>query len=145
MRQTNETLQIVEPATTRSVAVIACTDPEIRQILVSVLKEFGLQPVLPEKMDDLGNLLGHEATVIVFTQTRFERGGYQEILRAAQRSGFKIPVIVCSEFYDKDLYMEAMARGAFDYLATPYRHEEVAWVVNNAVHRNPITVNGHVA
>ncbi len=144
MRQTNETLHRMDSVINHPVAIVACTDSQIRQILISVLREFGLEPVLLEKPDDLGHLLGRQETVIIFAQTRFDKVGYQDILNATDQPGYRVPVVVCSEFYDRDLYMEAMAQGAFDYLATPYRHEEVAWVVNNAVSRNPSREKAHV-
>jgi DNA-binding NtrC family response regulator len=133
MRQTKVTPQGKPPVRIRTRAVIACTDPRIRQVLISVLREFGLQPVFLDEMGELRTLLAQQETVIVFIQSRFVKNGFREVLSAAERPGSRIPVIVCSEFYDRDIYMEAMTQGAFDYLATPYRREEVAWVVNNAV------------
>ncbi len=81
--------------------------------------------------------MSRQETVIAFIQIGFAKISLREILKAADRPGVRIPVVVCSEFFDKDIYMEAMSQGAFDFLATPYRHEEVAWVVNNAVNRSP--------
>jgi DNA-binding NtrC family response regulator len=114
-------------------AVVACADPAIREALISVLSECGLQPVMSPTLDGARELLAHEETAMVFSQPRFKEGSFKELLRAADGSKFRIPVVVCSEFYDKDLYIEAMAMGAFDDLAFPYRREEVAWVVNNAL------------
>jgi DNA-binding NtrC family response regulator len=119
-------------------AIVACADPEIRQRLLSVLSEFGLQPVLPETLDDAKGLITQEETVMAFVQPRFSDGNFQEILRAANGPRSRVPVIVCSEFYDKELYIEAMSLGAFDYLAFPYRREDVEWVVNNAVSRGSL-------
>jgi DNA-binding NtrC family response regulator len=114
-------------------ATVVCTDLEIREILISVLSEFGLQTVLSETLDDAKDLLTREETVMAFIQPRFSDGNFQEALRAADGPRSRVPVIVCSEFDDKDLYIEAMSLGAFNYLAFPCRSEEVAWVVKNAV------------
>lgn len=145
MRQTNVTPEGKATTRNRTRAVIACTDPEIRQVLTSVLREFGLQPVFLERLDDLRAHLAQQETVMVFIQSRFVKKGFREVLSAAERPGSRVPVIVCSEFYDKDIYMEAMTQGAFDYLATPYRREEVAWIVNNAVHWGPQPSSVHAA
>ena len=122
----------------RTRAIVACTDTEIRQRLLSVLSEFGLQPVLPETLDDVKGLITQKETVMAFVQPRFSDGNFQEILRAANGPRSRVPVILCSEFYDKELYIEAMSLGAFDYLAFPYRREDVEWVVNNAVSRGSL-------
>jgi DNA-binding NtrC family response regulator len=127
----------------RTRAIVACTDTEIRQRLLSVLREFRLQPVLPETLDDAKGLLTQEETAIAFVQPKFSKGSFLEVLRAADSPGSRVPVIVCSDFYDKDLYIEAMSLGAFDYLAFPYRREEVARVVNNAVSWDSVSPRIH--
>jgi DNA-binding NtrC family response regulator len=118
-------------------------DPEIRQRLLSVLSEFGLQPVLPETLDDAKGLLTQEETAVAFVQPKFSNGSFQDLLRAADDRRSRVPVIVCSEFYDKDLYIEAMSQGAFDYLAFPYRREEVEWAINSAVSGGPLSTKIH--
>jgi DNA-binding NtrC family response regulator len=117
----------------RARAIVACVDPEIRHLLIDVLSELGLQPVLSETVDDVKVVLAEEETAMAFVQPSFGGVTFREVLEAAERPASGVSVIVCSEFYDKDLYIEAMALGAFDYLAFPYRHEEVAWVINHAV------------
>jgi DNA-binding NtrC family response regulator len=138
MGQTSITSKGESGARDRTRAIVACADPEIRQSLLSVLSEFGLQPVLPETLDDAKGLITQEETVMAFVQPRFSDGNFQEILRAANGPRSRVPVIVCSEFHDRELYIEAMSLGAFDYLAFPYRREDVEWVVNNAVSRGSL-------
>lgn len=120
-------------------AIVACTDPEIRQVLTRVLDEFGLQSVVSETLDDAKSLLKREETAIAFVQPNFRKGSFREVLRVADGPRPRVPVIVCSEFYDKELYIEAMSLGAFDYLAFPYRREEVEWVIGNAVNRRSLS------
>ena len=119
----------------RRQAIVACADPEIWQILLSVLRQFELQPVFSETLDDAKALLGQDETAVAFVQPRFSDGNFHEILRAANGPSSRVPVIVCSEYNDKELYIEAMSLGAFDCLAFPYRREDVAWVIHNAVSR----------
>ena len=51
---------------------------------------------------------------MAFVQPKFNDGNFQQVLRAANGPRARVPVIVCSEFYDKELYVEAMSLGAFD-------------------------------
>jgi DNA-binding NtrC family response regulator len=120
-------------ASKRTRVIVACADPEIQQLLLGVLNELGLQAVLSTTLDDAEALLVGKEAAIVLSQPRFSHGSYREVLRAAAGPGSKVPVILCSEFYDEDLYLEAMSLGAFDYLAFPYHREEVARVVKNAL------------
>lgn len=124
-------------ARNRARAIVACADPRIRQLLTSVLSEFRLDPVFPETIDDAKRLLIQEETVIAFVQPRFSEGTFREVLGAVGCPKSPVPVIVCSKFYDIYIHREAMSTGAFDYLAFPFRREEVAWVVNHAIGRDP--------
>jgi DNA-binding NtrC family response regulator len=122
---------------------VACTDPEIRQLLFSMLKEFGVEPALSETLDDTKALLTRGEAAVAFVQPRFSDGSFRDVLGAADGQKSKVPVIICSEFYDKELYIEAMGLGAFDYLALPYRREEVAWIVNNALGWGSLSHKAH--
>ena len=133
MCQVGITSGIDSVARNRTRAIVACTDPRIRQLLINVLHELGLQPVGSETVGEIQALLAEGDTAMVLSQPRFTVGSFREVLRAAARPGSSVPVIVCSDFYDKDLYVEAMTLGAFDYLALPYRYEDVAWVLTNAL------------
>jgi ActR/RegA family two-component response regulator len=84
-----------------------------------VLNEFGLQPTLAETLDEAKALLAREETALAFVQPRFSDGSFQEVLGAGDGPRPRIPVIICSAFYDKNLYIEAMTLGAFDYLFNP--------------------------
>ena len=99
--------------------------------------------MLSETLDDAKSLLKREETVMAFVQPKFSNGSVQEVLRAADGPRSRVPVIVCSGFYDRDLYIQAMSLGAFDCLAFPYRREEVEWVVNNAVNRRSLSQTAH--
>jgi DNA-binding NtrC family response regulator len=84
-------------------------------------------------MNETKLLLAQEDTALVICQASFSDGDFRDLLRVAVRNGSKVPVIVCTDFYDPSLYLEAMELGAFDYLASPYYRDGVEWVVGNAL------------
>ena len=143
MRQTKVNPGNGRAAKIRTQAIIVCADPEIQEFLISVLSEFGIKPVVSARLDEATPLLAQEETVMAFSQSQFSEGSFVDVLKLADRRESKLPVIVCSEFYDKDLYIEAMGLGAFDYLASPYRRREVAWVVNNALSSGALPQHGN--
>jgi len=116
-------------------AVIACAAPEKEQTLIETLREFEIEPVPSKSMDVIRALLTSDETVLAFSQTKFGEWCFQDVLNAADSPGAKVPVVVCSEFYDNDLYVYVMAMGAFDFLAFPYRQEEVKWIIHTALNR----------
>jgi FixJ family two-component response regulator len=72
---------------------------------------------------------------MIFFQDQLADGNYRDILGENARDASKLPVIVCSPFTDDHLYMDAMCRGAFDFVAYPYSRQEVDWIVNSALPR----------
>jgi DNA-binding NtrC family response regulator len=128
-------------------AIVACTDFEIEEILVSVLRGFGIHPIVSDSLEEIGALLAEEETVMAFSQTNLPDGSFQKVLSAAEIRASKVPVILCSELYDEDLYIDVMSMGAFEYLAFPCDREEVEWVVNNAIKWGPLLggTQGHRA
>lgn len=143
MGQANMTSKDESPTRNGAQAIVACTDPEIRQLLTRELIECGLQPVLLETLDDAKCLLKRQDTAMASVQPKFSKGAVREILRAASGLTSRVPVIICSSFYDWDLYIQAMSLGAHDYLAFPDRREEVGWVINNAVNRRSQSQTDH--
>jgi len=119
-------------------AIVACSDLGIQKLLVQVLRELGLQPLLSESLEEIRRFLSEEETVVVFSQLTVGDHGFQEVLRAADDPRWKVPVVVCSEIYDENLYVDVMSVGAFDYLALPSAWDEVEWVVHNALHWGPL-------
>jgi DNA-binding NtrC family response regulator len=45
------------------------------------------------------------------------------------------PVIVCAPLFDPAVYLDVMNRGAFDFMAYPYRTDEVNWILDTAFRR----------
>jgi len=128
-------------------AVVACTEFEIEEMLTRVLREFGIHPIVSDSLEEIGALLAEEETVVAFSQTNLPVGSFQKVLSAAETRASKVPVVVCSEAYNEDLYIDVMSMGAFEYLAFPCDREEVEWVVNNAIKWGPLLggTQGHRA
>jgi DNA-binding NtrC family response regulator len=113
--------------------VVACTDCTNREVLVGLLRQSGFEPIPSSSLQETKQWLAQEETALVMCQERFCDGDFRDLLRVAVRDRSKVPVIVCSNFYDPPLYLEAMELGAFDYLASPYNRDGVEWVVGNAL------------
>lgn len=115
--------------------VLACSDFSFvsQEVLVSLLREKGLEPVVSSSLEDTKFLLRQEETALAICHASAGDGAFRDLLRAADRKGSKVPVIVCTDCYDPHLYLEAMDLGAFDYFAYPYYRDGVEWVVTNAL------------
>lgn len=56
-----------------------------------------------------------------------------EILEAVKHIAEDIPVIILSAYGDVESALEAMHKGAFDYLAKPFRKEQILFAIENAL------------
>jgi PleD family two-component response regulator len=125
------------PHPRRVQGVIACTDSLTQEVFSNLLTQKGLEPVLASTVNETRLLLGQEETALIICQVSFSDGDFRDLLSLAARIGSKVPIILCTDFYDVALYLEAMELGAFDSLACPCPREGAAWVVGNALQKVP--------
>ena len=57
----------------------------------------------------------------------------------ARRMPSPVPVVVVSRYVDVDLYLDALEKGAWDYIVPPFRAADLAYVVNGAIWALPNT------
>ena len=70
---------------------------------------------------------------LVFTETQLADGTWADVLSIAQRSPRPVNVIVVSRIVDLSLYIQALERGAFDFIVPPLEISELDHVVRCAV------------
>jgi len=114
--------------------LLACTDPESRQTLNSLLGQCGVQTVVSSSVRESRRILARGGVAMVFCEARLADGSFREVLRQAGSTSQRVPVVVASRLDDTNQYLEAMRLGAFDFIACPYRRSEVEWIVQNALH-----------
>lgn len=119
----------------RPTVLIACSDPEGRKTLAQALTGCGLRTVYAPTVAGAKTVLAHRRVSLVFCASELADGRFSDVLNAAQQVGRSVPVVVASRSDDTRQYMEAMRSGAFDYVATPCRHDEVERIVAHALHR----------
>jgi DNA-binding NtrC family response regulator len=112
--------------------LVVIHDPPSVDALSQRLAGRGLDLIFCSTVSEAVNLLARETVNAVFSQARLPDGTFREILRLADPRRSHIPVVVCSDFYDKNTYIEAMSLGAFDYIAYPFRRQEVDWILRHA-------------
>jgi DNA-binding NtrC family response regulator len=69
---------------------------------------------------------------IVFTDTEFSDGTWEDILYIAQEAQRPVQVIVVSPYVDMNLYIEVMQRGAFDFIVPSISDSDLAYIVQGA-------------
>jgi DNA-binding NtrC family response regulator len=120
-------------------ALLALSDPASVEALCEALAGTEVDLEFYSTLGKLRAALGRDMVSVVFCQARLPDGTFRDLLRLTDRRQSKTAVVVCSDFYDKTTYIEAMSRGAFDYMAFPYRQSEVEWIVGNALRRSSVS------
>jgi len=112
--------------------VLAGSDIKSEDFLISLLRQKGLVPIPSSSLKETLYLLTRRETALAICHASPRDRTYRELL-SCLGSGSKVPVVVCADFYDSRLYLEAMELGAFDYFTYPYYRDGVEWVVGNAL------------
>jgi DNA-binding NtrC family response regulator len=80
------------------------------------------------------------ATDMVFAGTNLLDGGWADILALTQQSKSYLPVIVVSRMVDLKLYLDALGRGAFDFITPPFLTSDLARILRSAIYKELVSV-----
>jgi len=83
--------------------------------------------------DEVLPLLDEHQVDLILLDMKMARMDGLETLTALAGSGYKVPVIVITAFSSVESAVEAMKRGAFDYVTKPVDIDELAIAVNKAL------------
>jgi DNA-binding NtrC family response regulator len=119
-------------------ALLAMSDPASVEALCDALAGTGLDLEFCSTLSDLRATLGREKASVVFCQARLPDGTFRDLFKLSNPGSSEIPVVICTDFFDKTTYLEAMSLGAYDYMAFPYRRPEVEWIMGNVLRKVPV-------
>jgi DNA-binding NtrC family response regulator len=90
------------------------------------------ETVVCSSLREAADLLAQKDFALIFSEERFDDGGYPQLL-SFLRGSHKVPVVVMISDVDKDsVFREAMAWGAFTVVASPCSTKDVQWLVVQA-------------
>jgi DNA-binding NtrC family response regulator len=69
---------------------------------------------------------------LVFTEIQFADGNWADVLTLAAKASAPVNVIVVAPFADVNFYVQAIERGAFDFIVPPLSDPELLHVVRIA-------------
>ena len=116
--------------------LVVTSDPDRSRVLSSLLVACGLEFVAKSSIREASVFLAQSSVPLVFCENELPDGGFGDLLQAI--SPARIPLVVASRIADTRLYIEAMSRGAFDFIAPPFHRHEVERIISNAL-RRPVT------
>ncbi|ULA63579.1 MAG: Transcriptional regulatory protein ZraR [Nitrospira sp.] len=113
-------------------------DAEMRELVFDVLKDRGHQISTAGSGQEALKLLAEEDFAVVLTDLRMKGMLGTELLLEIKRLYPDIGVILMTAFGSVETAVEAMKRGASDYLTKPVKTEEIIRVVERAVRESAL-------
>ena len=110
----------------------------LRHTLSRILAEDGHKVAVAEHGASALEMLADGTTDLVLCDVRMPVMDGLTFLDRHRDGGGRALVIVMSAYGDDDLAIEAMRRGAYDYISKPFRADEVQLVVRKAVEREKL-------
>ncbi len=110
-------------------------EPGLRSVLSTILREEGHE--LTTAVDGIAALeeLEKESVDLILCDVRMPRlDGLSFLTSYRERDGRAI-VIMMSAYLDDEAALEAMRRGAYDYIPKPFRADQVVLIVRKAIER----------
>ena len=123
----------------REQRVLIVDDEEgLRHSLSVHLKKAGFQPTTAAGAAEALAVLEREPFDVILCDIRMPEMDGLELLGALQKQGIESTVIMMSAYGDTDTAIEAMRGGAYDYIAKPFRKDEVILAIRKAEERETL-------
>ena len=116
-----------------STILIIEDEERMRRIFDLVLRAEGYRLVLADSGEDGIKAVEDGGIDLVLTDLQMGRTGGFDVLEHVAKAGPDIPVIIITGFGTVKSAVEAMKKGAFDYISKPVDNEELKIVVNRAL------------
>jgi two-component system response regulator AtoC len=116
--------------------VLVVDDEEnLRHMLQTLLKREGYEPVGVPSVDSALRELGNLPYDIIITDLRMPGRSGMDLVDEVRRRNLDTTVVVMTAFGSKDVAIEAMKRGAYDYLSKPFEADELILLLRKAEER----------
>jgi two-component system response regulator PilR (NtrC family) len=119
--------------------LIVDDERSMRDVLSIMLKRAGYAVSTATDGEEAIGLLGSEIFDLVITDLKMPKVGGLEVLKAVKDASPDTVVLVITAFASTETAVEAMKRGAYDYVTKPFQVDEVQLIIRNALERRRLT------
>jgi DNA-binding NtrC family response regulator len=112
-------------------------DPAMVQVMSDICSESGHTPIAYNSGEKALGALASHAPQLVLTDVRMDGVGGMEVLRVCRETMPGTPVIMITANKQLQMGIEAMKAGAYDYIPTPFKVDELRISIGRAIeHQN---------
>lgn len=129
----------------RPATLLIIEDEErMRRLLELVLRQEGYELLLADSGEDGIRQLNNDSRIdLVVTDLQLGRTSGLDILEAAKRVLPGVPVLIITGFGTVKSAVEAMQKGAYDYISKPVDHDELKIVIARALEARRLSQDYH--
>jgi two-component system response regulator PilR (NtrC family) len=116
----------------------------MRDVLSIMLKRAGYNVSVAADGEEAISQIGKEIFDLVITDLKMPRVDGLEVLKAVKEGSPDTVVLLITAFASTDSAVEAMKRGAYDYLSKPFQIDEVQLIVRNALEKRRLSTENNL-
>ncbi len=116
----------------RTFALLIHDNPDSLTGLKQALRKLAVETFSVRNCREAEILLPQTQPQVVFVDTTLSEGSWVDAIHLAEKADVPPNVIVVGSTTNIDLYLSAMERGAFDFVAPPYELDPLEYVVQSA-------------
>ena len=113
-------------------------EKSMRDFLSIFLKKEGYSVATAEDGEKAIQLLQKDIYDLVLTDIRMPRRNGLDVLKMVKETSPETVVLIITAFASTETAVEAMKRGAYDYISKPFQIEEVKLVIRNALEKKQL-------
>lgn len=127
-------------------AVIVQDRQEIFSDLEQVLQSLGIQVVRSKNCREASLILKRRVDIdLVFSGAALPDGSWADVLEQTRRLGHFVPLIVVSPIADVGLYLDALGKGAFDFITPPILVSDLAHIIRSAIYKELVNAKQNLS
>lgn len=115
-------------------------DPSVCESAALLLKAYGYIVVLSHSAAEAFDKINKEKIDIVLTDIKMPEVTGIQLLEKINGVNPNIPVILMTAYGNLDIAVDAIKKGAFDFLLKPFRPEQLIYAVDKAVRHNKLVM-----
>jgi len=114
-------------------ALIVDDEPDIRELLSMTLEQMGLEAVTAAKLSKAKKLLENEHFDLCLTDMNMPDGNGLELVEYVQSALPQLPIAMITAYGNMDIAVEALKKGAFDFVSKPLELMRLRSMVESAL------------
>jgi len=115
--------------------LIVDDEPNMLHMLSAILKQDGFEPVCTENAREALELVGREQFDFILSDVRMPGMDGIQLVERLHKMDLGVIVILMSAYGNTELALEAMRKGAYDYISKPFKTDEVVLTLRKAAER----------